>query len=38
MRLIRQTGRSIERTLLALRYWHTLNYSWRLAWIKAERY
>ena len=37
MRLIRQTGHFIGRTLLALRYWIYLNYSWRLAWIKTER-
>ena len=37
MRLIRAMARLWLRFWRAVRFWHFLNYSWRLAWIKAER-
>lgn len=39
--LIKTAGRAVVRFCarfwLALRYWLALDYSWHLAWIKAER-
>lgn len=29
--------RKVNRLYLAIKYWCQLNYSWRLAWIKAQR-
>lgn len=30
-------GRFLARFCLAVRFWLALNYTWRLAWAKAER-
>lgn len=37
MRLIHHIARAWRRLSLAFAFWLGLNYSWRLAWIKAER-
>lgn len=37
MRLIRTLARLWLRFWRAVRFWLYLHYSWRLAWIKAER-
>jgi hypothetical protein len=37
MRLINSAAQVWLQFLRAIRYWHFLNYSWHLAWIKARR-
>jgi hypothetical protein len=34
---VQRALRPVRRLALAVRYVHTLNYSWRLAWAAAER-
>lgn len=36
-RFARRAAALVARAWLALRYWRQLGYSWRLAWITAER-
>jgi len=37
MRALTWPLRTASRLWLAVRYWMALNYSWHLAWMKAER-
>ena len=37
MRVIASAARLGTRLFIATRFWWSLDYSWRLAWVKAER-
>lgn len=37
MHALTAVGRALRRLMLALRYYHRLGYTWRVAWVKAAR-